>query len=923
MSAIRTTCPYCGVGCGLAVTHRAGDVEIAGDGSHPANRGRLCSKAAALGETLDLEGRLLEPLIDGRSAGWDEALTLVADRFGDAVARHGPDSVAFYVSGQLLTEDYYVANKLMKGYLGSGNIDTNSRLCMASAVAGYKRAFGADLVPNRYEDIEQADLLVIVGSNMAWCHPVLFQRARQAKTERPALKVVVIDPRRTATCDIADLHLQLAPGTDVMLFAGLLDYLRREDAIDWEFIDAHTERFGQAARVARDSAPSIPEVARACRLAEADVAAFYRLFARTARTVTLFSQGVNQSTSGTDKVNSIINVHLATGRIGRPGTGPFSLTGQPNAMGGREVGGLANQLAAHMDFTPEDCDRVQRFWKSPRIATRPGRKAVELFEAVHAGSIKALWIMSTNPVVSMPDADRVKAALEACDFVVVSDCIRSTDTTALADVLLPAAAWGEKSGTVTNSERRISRQRAFLRAPGVSRPDWWIVCEVAKRMGFARAFGFDGPAAIFREHAALTAFENGGTRDLDIGGLAHLRDSEYENLSPVRWPVPRAVGRGVRGAARGAAAGVATRIRGRTTAAELLANARFPEPLADGRFFTPSGKARFVATAPAPPAASVGGGYPFLMLTGRVRDQWHTMTRTGKSPRLSQARPEPYVEINTHDAIAAGLANGSLATIKSAQGTMRARAEWSDDVARGEVFVPMHWTAELATSGRVGALIAAAVDPHSGQPELKATPVAIEPLKPAWHGFVLSREAIVADELCYAVRARGAGYWRYEIAGEARPASWPAFAREHLGDDGEWVEYADTRTDGYRGARLVDGRLAACLFVSPTTRLPDRGWLGRLFGTDGLDATERTSLLAGRPADGTAASGPVVCACHGVGRDALVRAIAAGEASSVTAIGRLLKAGTNCGSCVPELNGLIAAHGRSGAASPMHQLPGR
>jgi assimilatory nitrate reductase catalytic subunit len=889
MSAVATTCPYCGVGCGLRVTATEGVVTVRGDDRHPANFGRLCSKGSALGETVDLDGRLLAPRIAGRTASWDEALDTVAGRFADAIARHGPGAVAFYVSGQLLTEDYYVANKLMKGFIGSGNIDTNSRLCMASAVAGYRRAFGADLVPNRYTDIEQADLLVLAGANMAWCHPVLFQRIRQAKAARPGLRLVVIDPRRTASCDIADLHLPLIPGSDVTLFAGLLDYLRREDAIDWEYIDAHTEGFGLAGRAARDSHRSIPKVARACGLGDAEVAEFFRLFARTPKTVTLFSQGINQSTAGTDKVNSIINVHLATGRIGKPGTGPFSLTGQPNAMGGREVGGLANQLAAHMDFTPEHCDRVRRFWGSPTVATAPGLKAVDLFRAVGAGRIKALWIMSTNPVVSMPEANAVRAALETCAFVVVSDCIARTDTTAAADVLLPAAAWGEKSGTVTNSERRISRQRAFLPVPGEARADWWIVAEVAKRMGFAAAFDYSGPAAVFREHAALSGFENGGTRAFDIGGLAGLDDAAYENLEPVRWPVRRSERRSE---------------RGHCGAGELLA---------DGRFFTSSGKAQFVPVTPCAPAALANDDFPYVMLTGRIRDQWHTMTRTGKSPRLAQTKAEPCIEINTRDAIADGLANGSIARIASEGGEMLARVVWSDEIRRGQVFVPMHWTAQLARAGRVGPLIAAAVDPVSGQPELKHTPVRVQPLTVAWYGFVLNREALdpgaVLDpgEAPYVVGARGAGYWRYELAGDTDRRDWAPWARQWLGADGDWVDFADS-AGGYRGARLDNGRLSGCVFISPKTRLPDRNWLGRLFAREALNDSERASLLAGRPADGAASLGPIICACFSVGRDALIRAIAGQEVTDVKAIGRLLKAGTNCGSCVPELNGLLSAH---------------
>ncbi len=479
-----TTCPYCGVGCGVLATARAdGSAEIAGDPEHPANFGRLCSKGAALGETLSLDDRLLLPVVDGARTSWNAALDLVATRFCETIAAHGPDLVAFYVSGQILTEDYYVANKLMKGFVGSANIDTNSRLCMASSVAGHKRAFGSDTVPGTYEDLELADLVVLVGSNLAWCHPILFQRLANAKEQR-GTKVVVIDPRATATCELADMHLAIAPGSDVALFNGLLSFLDQTGAIDRAYINAHTNGFDAAVGVAR--AVDVTEISAITGLTEAQLSAFYTVFAHTQKCVTVYSQGVNQSTSGTDKVNAIINCHLATGRIGKPGMGPFSVTGQPNAMGGREVGGLANMLASHMELGNADHRRiVQSFWKSPRIAIEPGLKAVDMFRAVGDGRIKALWIMATNPIDSMPDADSVRAALEACPFIVVSDVTRHTDTTAHAHVLLPSLAWGEKDGTVTNSERRTSRQRAFLAAPGETRADWWQMAEVAKRMGFA------------------------------------------------------------------------------------------------------------------------------------------------------------------------------------------------------------------------------------------------------------------------------------------------------------------------------------------------------------------------------------------------------------------------------------------------------
>src|ERR1700688_197193 len=494
-SATRTTCPYCGVGCGvLATPDGNGGAAIAGDPEHPANLGRLCSKGSALGETLGLEGRLLYPMIRCKGVlervAWSDALDHVAHRFNHIIARDGAGAVAFYLSGQMLTEDYYVANKLMKGFIGSANVDTNSRLCMASSVAGHRRAFGADTVPGCYEDLDEADLLVLVGSNAAWCHPVLFQRMLANKLERGA-RIVVIDPRRTETAEDADLFLGLKPGTDTALFSGLLVHLADTGALDHDYIEYHTSGFEDALARARGIAGSSGATALATGLAEQDVAAFFQMFANTPRVVTLYSQGVNQSAQGTDKVNAIINCHLATGRIGKAGMSPFSLTGQPNAMGGREVGGLANQLAAHMAFTPPDIDRVRRFWKAPRIATHEGLKAVQMFEAIGRGEIKALWVMGTNPAVSLPDADSARAALKKLELFVISENVRSNDTVKSgAHVLLPALAWGEKSGTVTNSERRISRQRAFLPAPGEAKPDWWIVGEVAKRLGVGAAFDY-------------------------------------------------------------------------------------------------------------------------------------------------------------------------------------------------------------------------------------------------------------------------------------------------------------------------------------------------------------------------------------------------------------------------------------------------
>lgn len=462
---ISTTCPYCGVGCGVRVRpHEGGEsADVRGDPDHPSNFGRLCSKGSALGETLGLDERLLYPEIGGQRVAWDEALCAVASGFRDTIDQYGPDSVAFYVSGQILTEDYYVANKLMKGFIGSSNIDTNSRLCMASSVVGHKRAFGTDTVPGTYQDLEAADLIVMVGSNFAWCHPVLHQRVLDAK-ERRGTKLVVIDPRETATSAAADLHLAINPGEDVALYNWLLWRLDSAGIADRTFVSEHTEGFQSALLAAAEIDDAL--VIEKTGLSRADLDQFLALISRYERTVTIYSQGVNQSVAGSDKVNAILNTHLLTGRIGKPGMGPFSITGQPNAMGGREVGGLANQLAAHMDFAPADIDRVKRFWDAPRMPEGPGLKAVDLFDAIHDGQVKAVWIMATNPVVSLPRADKVRAALEACPLVVVSDIVNNSDTVKLADIALPATGWGEKDGTVTNSERRISRQRAFLPPPG-------------------------------------------------------------------------------------------------------------------------------------------------------------------------------------------------------------------------------------------------------------------------------------------------------------------------------------------------------------------------------------------------------------------------------------------------------------------------
>jgi assimilatory nitrate reductase catalytic subunit len=859
-TGVRTTCPYCGVGCGLVATPDGkGGASIAADDEHPANRGRLCSKGAALGETLSLEDRLLHPEIDGRRVSWEVALDTVADGLRRTIEQHGPDAVAFYVSGQLLTEDYYAANKLIKGFLGTANIDTNSRLCMASSVAGHKRAFGSDTVPGRYEDFEKADLVVLVGSNLAWCHPVLFQRLEAAKLARPSMKVVVVDPRRTETCDIADLHLALKPGSDVALFNLLLAGLADRNAVDRGFVDDHTSGLEAALAAARATDPAV------CGLPRTDVETFIDWFARTGKVVTLYSQGVNQSSAGVDKVNALINCHLLTGRIGRPGMGPFSITGQPNAMGGREVGALSNTLAAHMDFGPVEIDRVARFWRAPRMATKPGFKAVDLFEAVRAGRIKAVWIMATNPVASLPDADAVREALRGCEYSIVSEAIRATDTVDACRIRLPALAWAEKDGTVTNSERAISRQRPFLPPPGEAKQDWWIVSEIARRLGHREAFAWQGVADIFREHAALSTFENGGTRDFDIGACAALDDTAYESLPPFVW-----------------GGGTDQRFFG------------------DGRFFHADRRARFIATMARAPVNAPDPSRPLILNTGRVRDQWHTMTRTGKSVRLAGHRPEPAIELHPRDAATRGLREGDIAQVTSAWGRGALRVHVTETLRAGEAFASMHWTAQVSRAGRINTAVNPAVDPISGQPELKHTPVEIRRLDMRWHGTILARRAVMLPEISYWARIRGAGYHAYLVAGEQpfAVAQQALSAAVRSANPGPWLA-----GDNGVGAVISDGRVEAVLALGPTYRAEARDRFAPFMVLERLTTGQRDELLHG----GTDMHrGGELCACFGVSRAAVEAAIADG-ATSMAAIGAATQAGANCGSCRPEIRALLRA----------------
>ncbi|WP_104205278.1 nitrate reductase [Billgrantia saliphila] len=929
MREARTTCPYCGVGCGvLACVEGERIADVQGDPAHPANFGRLCVKGSALHETLGHHGRLTRPRVDGVEVDWDTALAAVAERLTAVQAARGSQALAAYLSGQLLTEDYYVANKLFKGFLGTSHLDTNSRLCMASAVAAHKRAFGADAVPCCYEDLEEAELVVLVGSNLAWNHPVLFQRLKVAKQRNPLMRVVVIDPRVTDTCEIADLYLGLAPGSDARLFTGLLAWMAERNKLDRVYLEAHTQGFDEALAAANEQDASVEAIAADCDVDSERLETFFYWFASHLHVVTLFSQGVNQSTSGTDKGNAIINCHLAGGKIGLPGAGPFSITGQPNAMGGREVGGLANQLAAHMDYdTPGARDRVTRFWTTerrvPSLPDGPGHKAVDLFAAIERGEVQALWIMATNPAVSLPRADRVRAALAKCPLVIVSECMADADLLDYADIVLPASSWSEKDGTVTNSERRISRQRGILPPPGEARHDWWIMCEVAKRLGFGEAFDYAHPSEIFDEHARLSGFENdegpGRSRRLfDISGLAGLDRTAYDALAPIQWPV----------------------------------NADAPHGTArlfiDGRFATPDGRARLLPVRPRPPAQKLDAARPLRLNTGRIRDQWHTMTRTGRAPRLMNHRAEPFIEIAPEDAAALGVKEHALARLHGAGGDYIGRVRVSRGQRRGEVFVPMHWSGHFSGAARMGELIEAHVDPVSGQPESKHGAVALEPLAVGWEATLLVADELGASEAAWCDASR---YWariplggcqRWQLAG-GEPGSACGDVESAGGGVGsacggvektshDWLAWLEARlpvaptlwcTDPSSGrlrAAGVDdaGRLRWWLMAGPPMELPNLAWLDARFAeaTAGraLTTSHRRRLLAGCD-DGAANQGPVVCSCHQVGQRAILGAIREGD-DSVEALGARLACGTQCGSCIPELKSLIEEEKAHASAEP-------
>jgi assimilatory nitrate reductase catalytic subunit len=915
----KSTCPYCGVGCGVIIESRGDEITgVRGDPDHPANFGKLCTKGSTLHlsarKVVQLQTRLLHPQLRAmrdapvQLVDWPAATAHVARKIVQVLQDHGPDAIGLYISGQLLTEDYYVFNKFAKGLLGTQNIDTNSRLCMSSAVAGYKQTLGADSVPCSYEDIDHAQTLFIAGSNTAFAHPVLFRRIEAARARNPNQRIVVVDPRRTDTAEQADLHLPIAPGTDVALFHAMLHVMLWERWVDELYIAKCTEGFDALKALVRDITPEM--AASICGIRKDKIIEAARFFATNGPTLSLYCQGLNQSADGTAKNAALINLHLATGQIGKSGAGPFSLTGQPNAMGGREVGGLANLLPAHRDLSdPEHRAEVAKFWGVRDIPTRPGKTAVEMFEAARRGEIKVLWIACTNPAQSLPDQRMVREALEKCELVIVQEAFSTTATARYADVLLPSTTWGEKDGTVTNSERRISRQRAAVPPMGQARHDWQIVVDVAREVGqlLSARTAFDNSPEhktlfpyvtaqhIWLEHRASTR----GT-DCDITGMSYA----MLERAPQQWPLRE----------------------GQTQGAARL--------FTDGKFLTPSGKAKFFAQPYKPVAEPVDARFPLALTTGRLRDQWHGMSRTGLVPQLFAHAPEPSIELNANDMARRGLKDGDLVHVTSRRGMQVLPARAADSVASGRAFIAMHWGEEFLSGGAedgthglgVNALTSPAIDPLSKQPELKHAAVKVVKAELPWRmvafGFLPSENAWQAAHALVAPLKQVAF------------GSVVRFGRDQCGvllraahsytPDAQWVEtvahifqlvpstqvlqYVDKRAGIERRIKVlrqVNGavHLQAALLVGDTQA---EEWLkAYLQNRTSVASLGRQLLSPGRAAPaGFKPAGKVVCSCFGVDEQAIKQALSTctGEhAVRLRTLQEQLKCGTNCGSCVPEL----------------------
>ncbi|CAM3532162.1 Assimilatory nitrate reductase large subunit [Bordetella sputigena] len=899
---VSSVCCYCGTGCGVRV-QALGDrvIAVSGDDSHPSNRGRLCSKGMQLADTVRRDAaRLLKAQWRaGKAAArmdvpLDQALDIAAERLAAIIRRDGPDALGFYLSGQLLTEDYSVFNKLARALVGTNNVDTNSRLCMSSAVAGYKQTLGADAPPACYDDLELADTVFIAGANVAYAHPVLFRRLEAARQARPRMRVIVADPRRTDTAAMADLHLPILPGTDVALFHAMLRVMVDESLVDRDYIERHTEGFAVLERRIADFTPLAAQ--EICGVPAADIVQAARWFARSPATLSLYTMGLNQSSSGTAKNAALIHLHLATGQIGKPGAGPFSLTGQPNAMGGREAGGMATLLPGHRDpGNAADRAEVAALWGVDSLPASPGLPALELFDAVLDGRVKALWIVATNPAQSMPDQARVRAALEKAEFVIVQDAYAGTETLAYADLVLPAATWPEKDGTVTNSERRISRVRAAIAPPGDARPDWRLATDIAVRLARriapdkARLFSYAGESEVFAEHARTTA-----GRDLDYSALTY---AVLEHDGPQQWPYrPGPSGAHEQPAAR--------------TDARLYV---------DGHFPTPSGRARFIDIPYQPVAEAVSADFPLRLTTGRLRDHWHTMARTALSPALTRHVEEPWLSMHPADMASAGLAEGALARVASRRGDVYIAVRADDGLRPGHAFLPMHWGSAFIAGNGINAVTNPARDPVSRQPELKHAAIAVRPANLAWQaaGWIRGDASALRQALAPWLRrfpyaailptALGGGGIRIALAAPQAPDTGTLEALCHaMTLHRPQAFYDDPHRGVLRRVALSEDRPTAFLLAGDTRILDTLS----AWADGGAGPASVAQLLMGRMAPVPRAR--TICVCHGV----TDRAIYAGIAAGLDADGlrRTLRCGTGCGSCGPEVARMVVqAHSHQGA----------
>lgn len=897
MRETKASCPYCGVGCGVIIEHDDHHViGVKGDPTHPANFGRLCTKGSTLHLSMNTTQRLHYPMLreskqaDARRVGWNDALNTAAEKFAKVIAQHGPDAVGFYVSGQLLTEDYYVFNKLVKGLIGTNNIDTNSRLCMSSAVAAYKQTLGADAPPCSYEDFDHSDCLLIAGANPAYAHPIAYRRIEAAKANRPEMRIIVIDPRRTDTAAAADLHLAILPGTDIWLLNAILHVLIWDGYVDMPWIRAHTEGFAALREHVREITPSV--AAQVCGVSAEDIMTAARWWGEAQAPMSLWCQGLNQSHHGTHNGTSLIALSLAVGKIGQPGCGPFSLTGQPNAMGGREVGGLANLLSAHRDLAnPVHRQEVADLWGIESVPEKPGLSAVELFEAARKGQIKALWIACTNPAHSMPNQAAIREALERCEFVVLQEIYANTETARYADLLLPASGWAEKEGTVTNSERRITHIRPAIPSPGEARSDWRIARDFARVLGeklnrgetAKRLFAYESPESIFLEHARSTQ-----GRDLDISALNY---SILDMDGPQQWPY------------RGA---------DQTPSVRLYTDARFQ---------TATGKASFVIPSANLTAERVNASYPIQLTTGRLRDQWHGMSRTGKVVSLFNHAGEPRVDLHAADMARRGIKERDFVCISSRRGKIILRAHASDEVRSAQAFIPMHWGLNHLNSAGANELTLDVTDPYSRQPEFKHAAIQLERVDLPYQA-VFVRNLHTPDEVLDASAQlssilRQCRYGAVHLAGSTHPTLILTLADAEpinegliaqidaiLGlSDAGCLAYKDLRRGISKKALMENGILTG---IHLSGEVLAEQWLTEVIVEHAYTPAMRPWLFApvSKPPLAQSGRGKIVCNCFNVSETEISRRCEAGD--DLATIQQTLKCGTSCGSCVPELKRLIS-----------------